>query len=118
MEVPELLGAKDVMDLSWKQPARCVHVHRVRPLHERMPRQPDRQIAEPTQDHDGHPRPRDGSGYAIDLKGKWEDDGAALLGSYITEEELWACTTCNACTQACPVNIDPVGIIATCGATW
>ena len=33
------------------------------------------------------------------------------LGSYITEEELWACTTCNACTQACPVNIDPVGII-------
>ncbi|MCB0779645.1 MAG: (Fe-S)-binding protein, partial [Flavobacteriales bacterium] len=32
-------------------------------------------------------------------------------GDYISEEELWACTTCNACTQACPVNIDPVAII-------
>ena len=49
-------------------------------------------------------------GKVIDAKGKWEDDGKSL-GSYITEEELWACTTCNACTQACPVNIDPVGII-------
>jgi Fe-S oxidoreductase len=34
-----------------------------------------------------------------------------LLGDYITSEELWACTTCNACTQACPVNIDPLAII-------
>jgi len=34
-----------------------------------------------------------------------------LLGNYITEEEIWACTTCNACTEACPVNIDPLGII-------
>jgi len=49
-------------------------------------------------------------GKVIDAKGKWEDDGNSLH-SRITEEELWACTTCNACTQACPVNIDPVGII-------
>ena len=32
-------------------------------------------------------------------------------GNYITEEELWACTSCNACTEACPVNIDPLSII-------
>jgi Fe-S oxidoreductase len=50
-------------------------------------------------------------GRGIEAKGKWEDDGKALLGSYITEEELWACTTCNACAEVCPVNIDPVGII-------
>lgn len=47
----------------------------------------------------------------IDKNGKWEDDGKTLVHHYITPEELWACTTCNACTQACPVNIDPVSII-------
>jgi len=34
-----------------------------------------------------------------------------LLGDYISAEELWACTTCNACVQECPVNIDPVAPI-------
>ena len=34
-----------------------------------------------------------------------------LLGDYITEEEIWACTSCNACVQECPVNIDPLSII-------
>lgn len=35
----------------------------------------------------------------------------SLLGDYITFEELWACTSCNACTEACPVNINPLDII-------
>ena len=39
------------------------------------------------------------------------DDGKSLLGDYITEEEIFACTTCNACTEACPVSIEPVSII-------
>ena len=34
-----------------------------------------------------------------------------MLNDYISTEELWACTTCNACTQACPLNIDPLSII-------
>lgn len=39
-------------------------------------------------------------------------DGRALLGDYITAEELWACTTCNACARECPVNINhPILIV-------
>ena len=44
-------------------------------------------------------------------KGTFVDDGKQLLGDYITPEELWACTSCNACVEACPVNIDPLSII-------
>ncbi|MFT7611403.1 MAG: heterodisulfide reductase subunit C [Parvicellaceae bacterium] len=43
--------------------------------------------------------------------GKDHDDGKSLLGDYITEEEVWACTSCNACVEECPVNIDPLSII-------
>lgn len=44
-------------------------------------------------------------------KGQFVEDGKQLLGNYITAEELWACTSCNACTEACPVSIDPLSII-------
>jgi heterodisulfide reductase subunit C len=39
------------------------------------------------------------------------DDGKSLIDDYITREEIWACTSCNACVQACPINIDPLAII-------
>ncbi|WP_162341045.1 (Fe-S)-binding protein [Cyclobacterium salsum] len=39
------------------------------------------------------------------------DDGKSLLGDYISQEEINACTSCNACVEACPVNIDPLSII-------
>ena len=43
--------------------------------------------------------------------GKFVEDGKKLVNDYITKEELWACTTCNACVEACPVLIDPLSII-------
>jgi len=39
------------------------------------------------------------------------EDGKSLLGDYITKEEINACTSCNACVEACPINIDPLDII-------
>ena len=51
-------------------------------------------------------------GHNMDANGgEFKPDGKSLLGSYITEEELWACTSCQACVQACPINISPMGII-------
>ena len=50
-------------------------------------------------------------GKNIDKHGPDYQDGKSLLGDYISREEIWACTTCNACVEACPVNIDPLAII-------
>src|SRR6185437_11699788 len=50
-------------------------------------------------------------GRGIDKQGKDYKDEKSLLGDYITHEEIFACTTCQACVEACPVNIDPFNII-------
>ena len=50
-------------------------------------------------------------GKNINLNGRFVDDGKQLLDDYITKEELWACTSCNACVESCPIGIDPLSII-------
>ncbi len=107
---PEHFGAKDVFDLTWKSLmdaytcTECGRCTSVCPANLTGKLLSPRKIVMDTRDR------LEEVGRVIDKKGKWEDDGKDLF-SRISEEELWACTTCNACTQACPVNIDPVEII-------
>ncbi len=106
----EHFGAKDVFDLSWKSLmdaytcTECGRCTSVCPANLTGKLLSPRKVVMDTRDR------LEEVGHVIDAKGKWEDDSKDLF-SRISEEELWACTTCNACTQACPVNIDPVRII-------
>jgi Fe-S oxidoreductase len=50
-------------------------------------------------------------GMIINKKGEYKEDGKSLLHNYISEEELRACTACNACVEECPVSISPLEII-------
>ena len=111
VEVSERFGAKDVFDLSWKSlldAYTCTECGRCTsecPASITGKLLSPRKIMMDTRDRLAE------VGRNIDAnKGSFTDDGKDLH-SRITEEELWACTTCNACTQACPVNIDPVHII-------
>ena len=110
VEMTERFGAKDVFDLSWKSlldAYSCTECGRCTsecPANLTGKLLSPRKIMMDTRDR------LEEVGKVIDAKRKWEDDGKSLH-TRITEEELWACATCNACTQACPVNIDPVNII-------
>ena len=50
-------------------------------------------------------------GRNVNGEGKINNDGKQLIGDYISHEEIWACTSCNACVEACPIDIDPLSII-------
>ena len=109
--MPERFGAKDIFDLSWKSlmdAYSCTECGRCTsecPANITGKLLSPRKIMMDTRDR------MEEVGRNIDAnQGTFKDDGLSLH-SRITEEELWACTTCNACTQACPVNIDPVNII-------
>ncbi|MFN4121689.1 MAG: 4Fe-4S dicluster domain-containing protein [Flavobacteriales bacterium] len=109
---PVKFGARDVMDLSWKSlldAYTCTECGRCTsecPANQTGKLLSPRKIMMDTRDR------LDAVGKNIDKNaGKFVDDGISLLHHYITPEELWACTTCNACTEACPVNIDPLAII-------
>jgi heterodisulfide reductase subunit C len=109
--VPSRFGAKDVTDLNWKNLmdayscTECGRCTSACPANTTGKLLSPRKIMMDTRDR------------MVELgdykrkNGPDTDDGKSLLGNYITEEELWACTSCNACVQECPVNIDPLAII-------
>ena len=104
-------GAKDVRDLSWKSLmdaytcTECGRCTSVCPANITGKLLSPRKIMMDTRDRLTE------VGENIDKHGKDFKDDKTLLDNYIAREEIWACTTCNACTEACPVNIDPLGII-------
>lgn len=110
---PEIVafGAKDVTDLSWKNlldAYSCTECGRCTsncPANITGKLLSPRKIMMDTRDRLVE------VGENIRKNGKDFTDGKSLIGDYISEEEIWACTSCNACVEACPVNIDPLSII-------
>jgi heterodisulfide reductase subunit C len=108
---PGKFGAKDVNDLSWVNLmnaytcTECGRCTSVCPANITGKLLSPRKIMMDTRDR------LEEVGKNIDKHGADHQDGKALLDDYITREEIWACTSCNACTEACPINIDPLEII-------
>jgi len=108
---PERFGAKDIFDLSWKQlmdSYSCTECGRCTsscPANQTGKLLSPRKIMMDTRDR------LEEVGKNIAKNGKFVDDGKSLLNNYILPEEVWACTSCNACVQECPVDIDPLSII-------
>lgn len=108
---PEKFGANDIFDLNQVQLlnaytcTECGRCTSVCPANITGKKLSPRRIMMATRDR------IEEVGKVINKKGKFESDGKTLLDDYISREELRACTTCNACTEACPVLIDPLSII-------
>ena len=109
---PEKFGVSDVIDMNWVQLLNaysCTECGRCTsecPANQTGKKLSPRKIMMDTRDR----LTEVGNNYRINNK-KFIPDGKELLNDYISPEELWACTSCNACVEACPIGIDPLSII-------
>ncbi len=110
--IPSKFGASDVQDLNWVQLLNaytCTECGRCTsscPANQTGKKLSPRKIMMDTRDR------LEEVGINIDKNnGIFVPDNKSLLNDYITAEELWACTSCNACVEECPVNISPLSII-------
>lgn len=108
---PGRFGAKDVNDLSWNNimaAYSCTECGRCTaecPANLTGKKLSPRKIMMDTRDR------VEEVGYSLLKGGAGLNDGKSLLNDYITKEEINACTSCNACVEACPVMINPLEII-------
>ncbi len=104
-------GAKDIMDLSWKNLmdayscTECGRCSAACPANVTGKLLSPRKIMMDTRDR------MEAVSKNINKNKDFKEDGKSLLHDYISVEELRACTTCNACVQECPVSISPLDII-------
>ena len=111
-ETPAKFGASDVMDLNWAQLLNaytCTECGRCTsecPANQTGKLLSPRKIMMDTRD-----RLQEVGKNIDENKGTFQPDGKQLLNDYITPEELWACTSCNACVEVCPISINPLSII-------
>jgi len=104
-------GVSDVTDLSWLQIlnayscTECGRCTSVCPANITGKKLSPRKIMMDTRDR------IEEFGKNIDANGSYIEDNKKLLGDYISKEELWACTSCNACVEECPISINPLSII-------
>lgn len=109
---PAPFGAEDVKDLTWKSIMdgyTCTECGRCT---DNCPANITGKLLSPRKIMMDVRDRADEVGKNIDVNGgEFKEDGKKLLGDYITPEELWACTSCNACVEACPVNNDPLAVI-------
>ena len=110
--VPDKFGATDVFDLNWVQLmnayscTECGRCSIVCPANLTGKKLSPRAIMMKTRD-----RLEEVGKNLSQNKGSFLEDGKQLLNDYISPEEIWACTSCSACTEACPIEIDPLSII-------
>lgn len=108
---PERFGAKDVADLSWIQLLNAYSCTECGRCTSECPANQTGKLLSPRKIMMQTRKRLVEVGKNIDSHGLEYNDNKSLLRDYIKEEEIWACTTCNACVEACPLNIDPLSII-------
>ncbi|HSJ66081.1 MAG TPA: 4Fe-4S dicluster domain-containing protein [Anditalea sp.] len=104
-------GAKDVNDLSWVNVLNAFSCTECGRCTDQCPANMTGKLLSPRKIMMDTRDRAEEVAISIDKGGPGLEDGKSLLGDYITKEEIFACTNCNACVEACPVNIDPLAII-------